>query len=74
MCQCITPQALFQGLARRVDNDGYEPTVGDLHAIAGAGCASSEMRAMVARMAAPTREKLHAVLQVAFPVERYHRG
>ncbi len=74
MCHCITPQALLQGLVRRVENDDYEPTVHDLRALVGSGCATAEVRAMVAQMAGPAAERLGAVLQVAFPVERYNRG
>jgi len=73
MCHCITPQALLQGLVRRVESEGYEPTVADARAIVG-GCGAAEVRAMVAQMAGPAAERLGATLECAFPNERYRRG
>jgi hypothetical protein len=74
MCHCITPQALLQGLVRRVEGEAYEPTTSDVRALVGAGCATAELRAMVARMDAPAAERLGAAIERAFPVDRYRRG
>jgi len=75
MCHCITPQALLQGLVRRVDHDGYEPTEADLRALAGAGCGASELRAMVAQLVpGPATERLDEALDAAFPTDGYRRG
>ena len=74
MCHCITPQALLQGLVRRVEHDGYEPTPSDLRALVGSGCKTAELRAMVARMAGPAAERLSVTLDAAFPLERADHG
>lgn len=73
MCHCITPQALLQGLVRRVETEDYEPTTDDVRAVVG-GCGAAEVRAMVARMSGPAAERLGLALERAFPTERYRRG
>ena len=72
MCHCITPQALLQGLVRRVET-GYEPTTSDLRAVV-SGCGAAEVRAMVAQMTGAGAERLGLALERAFPTERYQRG
>lgn len=66
MCHCITPQALLQGLVRRVENEGYEPTIADVRAVVG-GCGVTEVRALIARVHGPAGERLAAALARAFP-------
>jgi len=75
MCHCITPQALLQGLVRRVEHDAYAPTEADLRALAGAGCGAAELRAMVAALTpGPGTVRLEATLDAAFPTDTYRRG
>lgn len=61
MCHCITPQALLQGLVRRIEQEDYEPTDADVRAVVG-GCGVAEVRAMVARMSGPAAERLGQAL------------